>query len=188
MSLNGIIRNQTIIIDDHKRGAGEVKDWDNPSTDVHIDKKTNYPINGKKQEVRIRIPINSDRPIIIENTKRDKLVDVPGQLRREIRNAFEDKTLRENFMSEIIEIIKNFKTILDSEQRVQQILKNLSRHFGLNWTEEKIATYSNEILQVYTQNYTDKEGRAFYITVDREKIKIGENNGYARHQKSIKRK
>lgn len=59
MSLKPLIHNQSLIIDDHKWGAKEEKNWDKSSTDVHIDKKTKYPIGGKKQDVRILIPINS---------------------------------------------------------------------------------------------------------------------------------
>ena len=58
----------------------------------------------------------------------------------------------------------------------------------MEWNDEKIATYSNDILELYTQNYTDDKGSQYFITVDKEKIKIGENNGYAKHQKHIKRK
>ena len=70
MGLKSLIENQTIIIDDHKRGNREIKNWDDIQNDVHIDKKTNFRINGKKQNFRIRIPINSDRPIKIENTRK----------------------------------------------------------------------------------------------------------------------
>ena len=35
MILKELIKNQTIIIDDHKRGCGEIKSIDNPATDVH---------------------------------------------------------------------------------------------------------------------------------------------------------
>ncbi|MBK9733134.1 MAG: hypothetical protein IPO83_17920 [Chitinophagaceae bacterium] len=186
MSLKKLIDKQTIIIDDHKRGNGEVKNWDNPSIDIHIDKKTNYRLNGKQQEVRIRLPINSDRPLRIEGKGRKQLNDVPGQLRREIQQAFENKDTRESFVTDVVETLKNYDTILNSEQRVEQVLKNLSRHFNLQWTDEKIATYRNEVLELYTRNYTDQTGRQFFITVDNKKIKIGENNGYARHQKSLK--
>jgi len=185
MSLKPLIDNQTIIIDDHKRGNGEIKNWDNPTADIHIDKKTNYPINGKRQEVRIRLPINSNRPFRIEGKRRNKIDDIPRQLRREIQQAFEDRQTRENFMTDIVETLRNYDTILDSEQRVEQVLRNLSRHFDLNWTDDNIATYRNDILELYTRNYTDQDGKQFFITVDRQKIKIGENNGYARHQKNI---
>ena len=44
MALKNLIENQIIIIDDHKRGAGEIKDFDNLENDIHIDKETNYKI------------------------------------------------------------------------------------------------------------------------------------------------
>lgn len=188
MSLSVLIENQSIIIDDHKRGNQEIKNWDDLSVDVHIDKKTNYPINGKRQNVRIRIPINSERPIIIENGKKQRLDDIPSQLRKEIRNALENNETRENFLKDLINTIKNFDSILDNEERARQILKNLSRHFNLKWNKEKIATYVNDILQVYTEIYVDKNETQFFITVDREKIKIGQSNAYARHQKIIERR
>ena len=134
------------------------------------------------------MPINSDRPLKIENAKKKQLNDIPSQLRREIQRAFENKQQRESFITDIIEHIKNFDTILSSEDRVRQVLSNISEHFDLEWTNEKIATYSDDILSLYTQNYTDDKGRQFFITVDKDKIKIGENNGYARHQRHIKRK
>lgn len=188
MALKELIEKQTIIIDDHKRGSREIKNWDDNTTDVHIDKKTNFPVNGQRQDIRIRVPINSDRPLKIENAKKKQLSDIPSELRREIQRAFEDKDKRESFIKDIIEHIKNFDTILSGENRVSQVLSNISKHFDLKWTNEKIATYTNDILAIYTQNYTDSEGRQFFITVDKDKIKIGENNGYARHQRGIKRK
>ena len=44
MSLQALLNNQTIEIDDHKRGAREIKNWDDPNADIHIDKKTKYKI------------------------------------------------------------------------------------------------------------------------------------------------
>lgn len=188
MALKGIINKQTIIIDDHKRGSGEIKNWDDPTADVHIDKTTNYPVDGEKQNIRIKVPINSNRPIEIKNGKRKKLNDIPRILKREIRDAFENKEKRESFVKDIINHIKEFDTILENEDRAKQVLENISKHFDLEWNDEKIATYSNDILELYTQNYTDDKGSQYFITVDKEKIKIGENNGYAKHQKHIKRK
>jgi len=186
MSLKSLINNQTIIIDDHKRGNQEIKDWDSPSADIHIDKKTKYPIEGKKQEVRIRLPINSDRPFKIEGKGKTRLSDIPNQLRREIQQAFDNRKTREEFIIDIVQILQNYDTILDNEQRVEQVLRRLSRHFDLQWTDDKIATYRNNVLELYTQNYTDDDNRSFFITVDKQKIKIGENNGHARHQRNIR--
>lgn len=188
MSLKGLIDKQTIIIDDHKRGSREVRNWDDQAADVHIDKTTNFPVNGERQDIRIRVPINSQRPIKIENAKKKKFEEIPRQLRREIQSAFEDEQKRGSFIKDIVDHIRTFDTILDNEKRVQQVLSNISKHFDLKWTKEKIATYSNDALSLYTQSYTDIEGRQYFITIDKEKIKIGENNGHAKHQKYIKRK
>ena len=188
MALKGLIEKQTIIIDDHKRGSREVKSWDDQTADVHIDKTTNFPVDGKRQNIRIKVPINSARPLKIENAKKKQIDHIPTQLRREIQKAFEDNQKRESFIKDIIEHIKSFDTILSSEERVRRVLSNISKHFDLAWTNEKIATYSNDILELYTQKYTDDEGGQYFITVDKNKIKIGENNGYVRHQKSIRRK
>ena len=46
MSIKKLIDNQTIIIDDHKRGSGEIKNWYDLANDVHIDKLTNFRIEG----------------------------------------------------------------------------------------------------------------------------------------------
>lgn len=69
MSLESLIHDQVIIIDDHKRGAGEIKNFDNQQNDVHIDKETSYPINGKRQKLKIRIPINSDKQLKSKSKK-----------------------------------------------------------------------------------------------------------------------
>ena len=87
MGLKRLIEDQTIIIDDHIRGNRELKNWDDPSVDVHIDKSTNSKINGEWQRVRIRVPINSNRPIKVEN-KKGKLEEIPRRLKKEIKDAF----------------------------------------------------------------------------------------------------
>lgn len=188
MSLKGLIENQTIIIDDHKRGSREIKNWDDESNDVHIDKTTNFPIDGKRQKVRIRIPINSNRPIKIQNQNKDALKKIPKKLEKEIREAFENTEKRMDFIREIIQILKNFKTSLRNEDRAKQILENLSNHFGLKWTGEKIATYVKEVLMVYTEVFEDEKGENFFMKIDKDKIEIGQNTGYAKRSRKINRK
>lgn len=186
MALKRLIEKQTIIIDDHKRGDKEVKNWDNPNVDAHIDKKTHTSINGKKQIIRIRVPLNSEREIIIKNAKGEKFNDIPRELDREIKKAFEDTKKRIAFISDIVDVIKNFRTNLTDEKRVQQVLSNISKHFRLTWTEEKIATYTNDVLTLYTQTYKDSEDRHYFMTIDNKKLKIGEShNSQITHQQLI---
>lgn len=143
-------------------------------------------MNGKRQQVRIKVPINSDRPIKVENARKKELNEIPGQLKREIQRAFQNKTKRDSFIKDIVEHIKNFSTILENEERVKQVVSNISKHFDLKWTEDKISTYTNDVLMLYSQLHTDDAGNEFFISVDKEKIRIGENRGYARHQKYLR--
>lgn len=178
MALKNLIENQTIIIDDHKRGSGEIKDFDNTENDVHIDKVTNFPINGKRQKLKIRIPINSDNPIKIENKR--KKIEIPTKLNKEIKKAFENVEIRIEFIRDILEILENYNSVLTSEEKVIKVLARISKHFDLEWNSETIKKYKEEVLQSYTQFYLDNQGRNYFIKLDRTKITIGEKNGYAK--------
>ncbi len=183
MSLKNLIENQVIIIDDHKRGSREIKDFDNPQNDVHIDKETNFPVNGKRQKLKIRIPINSDKPIKIENKR--KQIEIPRQLNREIKKAFEDKEIRKQFILDVLKTLKNFKTSLSSEDQVRTIIRRLAGHFGLEWDDKVVKKYSEDILLSYTQFLNDKQGSEYFIKIDKEQITIGENNGYTKQFKKF---
>ncbi|MDP5201388.1 hypothetical protein [Flavobacterium sp. DG2-3] len=181
MSLKNLIKNQTIIIDDHKRGTGEIKNFDNPENDVHIDKETNFLVDGKRQKVKIRIPINSDNPIKIES-KRQR-IPIPRILDKEIRSAFENQKIRDAFISDVLKTLENYETALNSEEQAIVILKRLSKHFDLKWDIRTIKEYSENALSLYTQFYKDDQNKKFFIKLEEDKITIGENNGYAKAQK-----
>lgn len=187
MALKELIKNQTIIIDDHKRGSQEVKNWDESSNDIHIDKTTNFRIEGRIQKVRIRIPINSNRPISIENERKQVVKEIPGKLRKEISRALEDRQIRDNFVGELLEVLKDFRTALSNEQRANDILTRISRHFALNWPKDTIKKYVNNILTSYTIVYEDEKGREYFSKLDEAGIEIGRNNGYAKQLKKINR-
>ena len=178
MSLKELIKNQVIIIDDHKRGAREIKDYDNSKNDIHIDKETNFPINGKRQKLKIRIPINSDRPITIESKRKE--LAIPSKLQKEIRKSLEDKQIRNAFVGDILKVLANYDSVLNSEEKAVKVLRILSQHFDLKWDDETILNYKDEILMAYTQFYTDSDKRRFFIKLDKKSITIGENNGYTK--------
>jgi hypothetical protein len=186
MALKELISNQTIRIDDHHWGNREEKNWDDLSKDIHIDKSTNTKVNGKRQKLQIRIPINSDRPIKIGN-KNDNIDSIPKSLEREIKQALENKNSREEFIGDLLNTLKEFPSSLDNEKRAKSILDRLSKHFDLEWTGEKTTTYAKDILKYYAQIYTDQSGLRYFLTIDKEKIEIGQNNGYARYFKKLPR-
>jgi hypothetical protein len=186
MALKGLISNQTIRIDDHHWGNQEQKDWDSTNKDIHIDKSTNTKVNGKRRKLQIRIPINSDRPIKIGN-KTNQIDVIPRSLEKEIKQALQDKNTREVFISDLLDTLQGFPSSLDNEKRAKDILDRLSKHFDLEWTGEKTATYAKEILKYYAQMYTDHNGLKYFLTIDKQKIEIGQNNGYAIYFKRLPR-
>lgn len=186
MSLKPLIENQSLTIDDHKWGAKEEKKWDEISSDIHIDKKTKYPIGGKKQDVRIRIPINSERKISVE-IKKDRSAEVPNKLRKEIIEAFEDKNKRDAFIKELIPILENFSSNMDSLEKAENVLKRISKHFDLEWTSQKIENYIKGSLLELTQIYEDENRKQYYLTIDKRRIKISDVDRWTRQRKNIRR-
>lgn len=185
MALDGLIKDQTIVIDDHKRGSREVKNWDNTCNDIHIDKTTNFPIDGKRQKIRIRIPINSNNPIRIKNERKQTVKEIPRKLEREIQDALEDKRKRNKFVKDVLDVLKDFDTALKDKERANDILTRISKHFGLEWPKDTIEEYLNDILNSYTLVYEGDKGKRYFASLDKEKIELGQYSGYAKQFKQI---
>ncbi len=132
MNLRKLVNNQTITIDDHKWGAKEIRNWDVSSTDIHIEKKTNYKLNGKKQQVKIKLPINSKRDITIEPSQRDNLEQIPSKLAKEIKTAFSKEKLKKAFIKDLIYVLTDFNSNLDNLEKVKDAVFRISKHFDLN--------------------------------------------------------
>jgi len=174
--LKSLLKKQTLSIDDHLWGAGEVKDWDGKEKDIHLEKETTYPIEGKIQCVIIKVPLNSERPIKIENKDTKKDIDIPRKLKEEIQAAFDDTKIRKNFINDLEKELKNYSSILSNEEKAHKALKNISKHFGLNWTERKSSMYDHENGKRirYTELYNDIDEKIYYITINKERIQLGE--------------
>ena len=144
-------------------------------------------MNGKIQKVRIRIPINSDRSITIENEKRQEVNKVPRKLYREINKALEDKQIRNNFISEVIDVLNNFETVLSNEDKAKSVLSRISKHFGLDWPTETIANYAKDALLAYTLVYQKNSKEEYFAKIDRQTIEIGQYSGYAKQLRKLNR-
>ena len=186
MSLKPLIKDQSIMIDDHKRGSMEIKDWDNPANDIHIDKRTKYKIDGKRQNVQIRIPINSDRDISVEikGRKNDK---VPKKLKKEIKNAFENENIRKEFVKDLLPILENFSSNLENKEKAKETLTKIAKHFDLNWETQEIVNTIDGILNEYTLIYQDKDDDMYYFTINRNHIKISNVDFWYRALYKIRR-
>jgi len=186
MSLRPLIDKQKIRIDDHKRGNREIKNWKDKALDVHIDKETYYPIDGKIQKVKIRVPINSDRAVSVEIGKGSRQTEVPRRLKKEIIDALSNNEIREPFIKDVVDVLKDFDSTLSDETKASETLEKLSKHFDMKWTGKTIKTMVDNTLNVYTQTYSDENKKLYYVTIDERKIEIGEVRAGSRQVLSLK--
>ena len=171
MSLKPLIKKQKIIIDDHKRGSREEKNWDDNRVDVHLDKRTKTKIEGKIQEVIIRIPINSERNISIENAK-NEFSDIPRSLKNEILDAFANKDTREQFIADLISILRDFKSQTANKEKAKSALSKISKHFGLKWDENEVNMYYRDVYNRYFAEIIDNQNDVYLMSIDSRKIII----------------
>ena len=173
MSLKPLIRKQKLRIDDHKRGAGEIKDWNDPSADIHLDKETYLPIGGQIQNVRIKIPLNSDSDISIKNNKKQN-DEIPRKLLREIKDALKDKKARQDFVEDIVNVLKDYESALSDINNLRKSVEKIARHFDLGWSDTEITARVNGAIESLTKYYTDNENKRYFIRFDKTEITIGE--------------
>ena len=131
MKLSALIDNQEIRIDTHQRWNREVNNWDNNAQDIHLEKRTLYKINGKKWNVIIKIPLNSDRKItILCKTKRQ--LEIPPWLKKEIEQALQDNKIRQVFIWDLKNIINNYSSdILDDDCKLLDAIQRIESAFGV---------------------------------------------------------
>lgn len=141
-NMKGLIKGQTIIIDDHRRGQ-VLANFDDPAADIHLDKKSN---DG---QYRIRVPLNSNRPVIVERKGKRNLDIVPQGISREVQDAFEDAAKRDEFVRWMISELRNFpyKDQNRENDRNRDInkafgaLRRVSKHFGLRWSNRNVRCF-----------------------------------------------
>ena len=181
MSLKPILDRQTIKVDNHQWGTALPNDWKDKNQDIHIDKTNkSYKLNGKSVTVRIKIPINSDRPISC--TVNGKKNDVPQGLLTEIKSVLSDKEERQPFIDDLVDIIKNYDKTLANKENASSALNRLAKHFDIEWTKDEITTYLNNKLKAITHIYKDENSKLYFINFNELNIKLGEIDPWTRHQ------
>ena len=98
MGLSKLIDNQTISIDNHHAGMTIRAD----DKGLHIHKTING--QSKKGKIEIRIPLNGNEEIDFSNFRGNKFLT--SKLRKEIIEALEDKARVQNFVTEVLNWIK----------------------------------------------------------------------------------
>jgi hypothetical protein len=169
MKINSLLNNQTLQIDNHKWGSGEPLNWDAKHSDIHLDKLT---WTSKKNHIRIKVPLNSNRPISIEN-KSKGLRAIPTQLVHEIKEAFSNKTIRERFINDLSTVLRNYESVLANEEKTRLALESIAKHFGLQSINDYYCYYHNNKIIYFAQKFKDSSGIIKLFTMDRKKITLG---------------
>jgi hypothetical protein len=177
--LKSLLKHQKIRIDAHQRGAGERVNWDETSNDIHIDKSTLYDVKGKKITVRIRIPINSNRPIqidIVGNVPKPKqmLSTVERKLIQEIAEALSDPEVRRQFIAEVLRYLENYPSALTSLSRATNMANRIARHFNLSANiSAEMAMDAQRIIRSFTAYFQDGND-IYFVQVTANGLVLGQ--------------
>lgn len=145
MSIQQLIKNQQIRVDNHGYGNGKVNSWDS-SDDVHLHKK----VHGKGGEYEIKVPLNSNRKVTIKCKGKNETA-IPEFIEKEIQDTFKDDDVRRAFVDSIVKAVKNYNSQdLNVEQRARQALGYIGKAFNLGKVRK---VFKNDIKEFYAHLY-----------------------------------
>ncbi len=105
--------------------------WDASHQDIHLDKDTEYKIDGRKQRIRIKLSLNSDRPISI-TTRHKRELEIPNSLKKEVQNVFQDGGFRKKIVAQLSDILDNYPSkILENQQKLEIVIEKICIAFGI---------------------------------------------------------
>jgi len=174
MSLRALINKQTIIIDSHQRGNGHYDHWDDQAKDIHMDKRTTTKAKGKEVEAKLKIPLNSNRPVTCEVNKSPNEI-ASNRIKKEVREAFEKTKVRERFIRDLLDNLDRYPSNFDSKVKAAAAFRKIAEHFGL--TKEMVQQMifdGGERINGITIEYLAEDGNYYYITADQDKITLGQ--------------
>ena len=177
MSIRNLINGQTIRIDNHTRGCNSKFEWNEA---VHLHKRMNGDNRFNRAEVII--PLHNKGEIEFRKIE-GKSQKVKDQLKNEIKEAFKNVTIRNEFIrtfnSELVEKLKdcnihkyNQKTIIENA------LMSIASFFGIKpRIQKEIHLSFMNLYKVRSENEPD-----FYMNIhtdtkrDRFSLVMSENN------------
>lgn len=158
--VKSILKNQTIRIDNHQRGGVPMR-WDDESQDIHLHKSQNS--DKKQQQYEIRIPLNSNRKITINNEAKP----IPSKIKKEINKAFKSPSKKSKFINALKGALKDCKW---NEKDAPEVAKKIALVFGFS-EEELINENSPFCLRLINQTQSKYQ---VFVNNKKEFIIIGE--------------
>lgn len=184
-----LIKDQSIMIDDHTRGVAHGH-FDDDDVDIHLDKK------AKSGKYRIRVPLNTKRPVTIERRgiREQRIEGVPEDIAREVREAFEDDDKRRTFVNDLVKELRNFpyqdeRRENDRKRDINKAfgaLRRISKHFGLPWSNKTVRGFLKEY-KTYGMRFmvTITDGPSmYYMSVDNHHFMIADFMAIGLHDRS----
>ena len=162
MAIKSLLKGETIKIDNHHPGQGITLD----DQGLHFHKRFNER-NKKRGRVDVIIKLNDD--IEVEG--------VDGQdahiIIREIRDIFQNKHVREDFIKSAKKSLEGLATIgmtdrmpnQEVKNKINRILIGITEYFGVRQEDISHLLYRNEERQEVSLRY-DRDGNNLYVKVD----------------------
>ena len=116
-TLTGLLKGQTIRIDNHHRGVQNV--WDN-KYDIHLHKMS----NNKNEDYDIKINLNREQD-------KSVLDELPAKIRKEVKKATSNQEILNNFYEEVYKYLsENFDWNNDNADK-ERIINNITTAFDM---------------------------------------------------------
>jgi len=170
--MKNLIKNQTIRIENHIWGSGEIVKW---SKSIHLHKVMN---SERYNRAEIIIPIGCFDEIEFKKIT-GKSSSVQKQLKNELEKAFKDKTKREKFAEDVLKRLISFSQKSTRQETLADLIegaKNIAQHFELkNTILEAFHEKIGDVYKTYTSVHKDNNGNEYYIIQDitGENIRLG---------------
>jgi len=75
---------------------------------------------------------------------------------KEILDAFENKDVREQFIADLVSILKDFKSQTENKEKAKEALSKISKHFGLHWDDDKVNMFYRDAYNRYFSEIIDE--------------------------------
>lgn len=170
MQIKRILNRQKIILDAH--GHYEQVSFNDPTYDFHFDKETKYKIDGKEHRVKIKIPLNSDRPIEIRNNS-NHVDKIPSKLKKEIKDVLSDKIERDLFLKSIIEALQDYPKDFNDIKSLKQCVRKIGKAFGFDWDNLDVKDYFKGVRKnQYSAEFSDYDKKSYAITLNKDRAVV----------------
>ncbi len=171
-NLYKLLNGQTIHIDAHNHGGGEISNFNDDSQDVHIHKTFRRNEFTKKGHIDIRIPLKESGKLFISP-------NAPDYIKREIQNILGSKKNRNDFLEKVYKELQDNWKWDNNETNRRKIAEKIASVFDLKLTPCMYTQYlsANRIQCIYimTREEHSRYDKIYrFIADSKEGFLIGE--------------